>query len=59
MNFNDAAIVSAEGSDYRIQFWYMSRDDARNTMNIFNSNEKCDCYYFLLYRKIIAIITYY
>ena len=23
MNFNDVAIVSVKGSDYRIHFWYM------------------------------------
>ena len=27
MSFNDVAIVSMKGSDYRIHFWYMSRDD--------------------------------
>ena len=30
MNFNDIAIVSVKGSDYRIQFWYMNKDDAIN-----------------------------
>ena len=24
MNFNDVAIVSVKGIDYRINFWYMS-----------------------------------
>ena len=32
MNFNDVAIFSVKGSDYRIHFWYMSKDDAINTM---------------------------
>ena len=27
INFNDIAIVSVKGSDYRIYFWYMSKDD--------------------------------
>ena len=40
MNFNDAAIVSVKGSDYRIHFWYMSKDDAVNIMNNFNLNDK-------------------
>ena len=31
-NFNDVAIVSFKGSDYRIHFWYMNKDDARNIM---------------------------
>ena len=32
MNFNDVAIVSVKGSDYRIHFCYMSKDDAINVM---------------------------
>ena len=28
MDFNDVPIVSIKGSDYRIHFWYMSKDDA-------------------------------
>ena len=28
MSFNDVAIVSIKGSDYRIHFWYMSKDNA-------------------------------
>ena len=48
MNFNDAAIVSAKGSDYRIHFWYMNRNDAVNTMKNFTSNEKCGLLLFLI-----------
>ena len=33
MNFNDVAIVSIKGNDYRIHFWCMSKDDAINIMN--------------------------
>ena len=37
MSFNDVvAIVSFKGSDYRIHFWYMSKDDATSIMH--NSN---------------------
>ena len=32
VNFNDVAIVSGKESDYRIHFWYMSKDDAINIM---------------------------
>ena len=32
MNFNDVAIVSVKGSDYKIHSWYMSKDDAINIM---------------------------
>ena len=40
MNCNDVAIVSVKGSDYRIHFWYMSKDDAINIMKNYNLNEK-------------------
>ena len=33
MNFNDAAIVFIKGSDYRIHFWYMSKDDEMKIIN--------------------------
>ena len=36
MSFNDDAIAYVKGSAYRINFWYMSKDDAIRTMN--NSN---------------------
>ena len=36
MSFNDVAIVSIKGSDYRIHFWYMRKDDAISIMH--NSN---------------------
>ena len=36
MSFNDVAIVSIKDSDYRIHFWYMSKDDAISKMH--NSN---------------------
>ena len=32
MNFNDVAIVSIKGNDYRIHVWYMSKDDSINIM---------------------------
>ena len=35
MNFNDVAIVSVKGSDYRIHFWY-----EYNIMKNSNLNEK-------------------
>ena len=33
MSFNNIAIVSVKGSAYRINFWYMNKDDAVNIMN--------------------------
>ena len=38
MNFNDVAIVSVKGSDYRTHFWYMSKDDPINIIKNYNSN---------------------
>ena len=40
MNFNDVAIVYVKRSDYRINFWYMSKDDAINIMKTSDFNEK-------------------
>ena len=40
MNFNDVAIVSIKWSDYRIYFWYMSKDDAINIMKNYSLDEK-------------------
>ena len=40
MNFNDVAILSIKGNDYRIHFWYMSNDDAINIMHNSNLNDK-------------------
>ena len=39
-NFNGVAIVSVKGSDYRIYFWYMSKNDAINITKSFNLKEK-------------------
>ena len=36
MSFNDVAIVSIKGSDYRIHFCYMNKEDAISIMH--NSN---------------------
>ena len=33
VNFNDVAIVSIKESDYRIPFWYMSKNDGINLLN--------------------------
>ena len=33
MSFNNAAIVSAKGSAYKIHIWYMSKDDPISKMN--------------------------
>ena len=47
VNFNDdVGIVSIKGSDYRIHFWYMSKDDAINVMKkVDHSN------FFIIYKN--------
>ena len=33
MSFNDVAIISIKGSDYRIHFWCMNKDDVISIMD--------------------------
>ena len=40
MGCNDIATVYVKGNAYRIQFWYMSKDDAINIMNGSNLIDK-------------------
>ena len=40
MNFTNVAIVSVKGSDYRINFWYISKSDAINIMKNSSLYEK-------------------
>ena len=40
INFNDFAIVSIKGSDYRTHFWYRSKSDTINIMKNSSLNEK-------------------
>ena len=40
MNFNDVAIFSIKGNNYRIHFRYISKDDAISIMNNYNLNER-------------------
>ena len=40
INFNDVAIVSIKGNDYRIHFWYMTKDDALSIMSNSSLNGK-------------------
>ena len=53
MNFNDVAIVFDKGSDNRIHFWHMSKDDAINIIKNYNLNEKSGLLYiFLVYKSV-------
>ena len=40
MNFNDVTVVSVKERDYRIHFWYMTKNDVINMMRNFDLNEK-------------------
>ena len=40
ISFNDVATV-VKGNDYRIHFWYMSKDDAISIMKNSDIKEKC------------------
>ena len=54
MNFNDVAIISVKGNDYRILFWYMSKDDGISIMNNANLNEKTRLlFFFSLYKRLV------
>ena len=53
MNFNDAVIVSIKGNNYRIHFWYMSKNDAINLRNNSSFNEKTGSLqiFFIIYKR--------
>ena len=40
MSFNDVATVFYNGNNYRIHFWYMSKDDAMSIMHSSYLSEK-------------------
>ena len=40
MSFNNVAIVYVKGGAYRINFWYISKDDAINITNGSNLTDK-------------------
>ena len=40
INFNDVAIVSIKWNDYRIRFWYTSKNDAIVLITNSNLNDK-------------------
>ena len=39
-SFNDVAIVSVNGNDYRIQFWFMNNDEVMNLLRNADLTEK-------------------
>ena len=42
MIFNDAAIVSVKGNDYRIHFWYISKCEAINLLKYADLTKKSE-----------------
>ena len=40
MSFNDIAIFSVKGYDYRIRFWYMRKDEVINVLRNVDLTEK-------------------
>ena len=53
MNFN-FAIVSITGNDYKIHFWYMSKDEAISIVHNSDLNEKTNYkIFFTIYRRSV------
>ena len=44
MNFDGFAIITVKRNDYRILFWFMSKDEAVNKLDNTNLSEKRDNY---------------
>ena len=51
MNFNDVAIFSVKGSDYRIHFLYMNKDDAINIMANSDFKKSGLFFFFIIYKN--------
>ena len=56
MYFNDVAIVSIKGNDYRIHFWYMSKNDAINIMKNSNLKKSESLLFFLFFLFLFFFI---
>ena len=51
-SFDDVAIVSIEANNYRIHFWYISKNGAINLMNNSSLNKNLDYYkFFVIYKR--------
>ena len=55
MSFNNVEIVFVKGNDYRIHFWYVSKDEVINIMKNSNLKEKSGPLYMKMDKKIIAL----
>ena len=62
VSFNNVAIVYIKASAYRIQFWYMSKDDVISIINDSSLIDKMEFYnffimhnfFFIVYKKWVA-----
>ena len=52
MDFNDVVIVSNKESNYRIHFWYMSKDNAINIMKNYDLKKAVHYKFFSLLVKV-------
>ena len=60
MSFNDVAIVSVKGYNYRIHIWYISKGNAIEIIKHSDLNEKSELSKFFSYvKKMINENTYY
>ena len=59
MNFHDVAIVFIEVSDYRIDIWYLSKENEIGIMNSYKINEKSGLLYFFVLKIEMSEKTYY
>ena len=57
MNFKHVPILSVKGSDYKIHFWHISKDDAINVMKNFHLKKWINIMYFITYK--MSETTYY
>ena len=51
MDFNDVVIVYVKGNNYRIYFWYASKDDAISIMKNSDLTKKNDYIYLSRYKE--------
>ena len=51
LNFDDIANVSIKGSDYKINFWYISKNDAINIMKTFDLKKRIIINAIIIYKN--------
>ena len=51
LDFDDIANVSIKGSDYKINFWYISKNDAINIMKTFDLKKRIIINAIIIYKN--------